>query len=191
MKYYHNKYRVESIRLKGWDYSTPWWYFVTIATKNHNEYFGKIISGEMKLNDVGKIAERCWRDIPKHYPKVELDYFVVMPNHLHGIVVITEHAEPDHDVEPCHGVVEPCHGKALQNEFGKPIKNSLSMIINHYKGGVKHLCKENKFTGFAWQPKFYDRIIRNEGELYAIRKYIADNPIKWDVEKNVPDNLEM
>ena len=113
MKYYHNKYRVESIRLKGWDYSTPWWYFVTIATKNHNEYFGKIISGEMELNQVGEIAERCWRDIPTHYPKVELDYFVVMPNHLHGMVVITEHT------------VEPCRGMALHNEFGKPIKNSL------------------------------------------------------------------
>ena len=136
MKYYHNKYRVESIRLKGWDYSTPWWYYVT-------------------------------------------DYFVVMPNHLHGMVVITEHT------------VEPCRGMALHNEFGKPIKNSLSMIINHYKGAVTHLCKENKLTGFAWQPKFYDWIIRNERELYAIRKYIAENPIKWDVEKNVPDNLEL
>ena len=87
--------------------------------------------------------------------------------------------------------VEPCRGMALLNEFGKPVKNSLSMIINHYKGAVTHLCKENKLTGFAWQPKFYDRIIRNERELYAIRKYIAENPIKWDVEKNVPDNLEM
>jgi len=189
MKYFQNKYRTTSIRLPGWDYSSPWWYYVTIAAKNHAHFFGKVISGKMELNEIGMIADNYWKDIPKHYPKVELDYFVVMPNHLHGIKIITERVKigPD-DI----GDVDTRHGVHLnENIFGKPISNSLSMIINHYKGAVKHLCNQKKLVEFKWQPKFYDRIIRNEKELFAIRKYIADNPIRWEIEKNIPTNLDI
>lgn len=175
----------KSPRLKCWDYSNPHWYFVTICTQNHSSYFGRIIDGEMLLNKFGNVAKNLWKEIPNHYQIVELDYFVVMPNHIHGIIIINS-AENDS--------VGTCHGMSLQNkdrEFGKPVKNSLSMIINHYKGSVTKWENKNGFTDFKWQRSFYDRIIRNENELHQIQKYIEQNPLKWDYEKNTTENLEI
>lgn len=78
-----------------------------------------------------------------------------------------------------------------ENKFSKPIKNSLSVIINQFKGSVKRWANKNGYEDFQWQPGFYDRIIRNEKELYQIRKYIEQNPLKWEIEKNNPENLEL
>lgn len=90
MSKFKNQFRIETARLSSWDYSTPWWYYVTINTKKHVSYFGKIENEEMVLNELGKTAEECWKEIPKHFPSVELDYYVIMPNHLHGIVIIND-----------------------------------------------------------------------------------------------------
>ena len=179
MARFKDTYRIESTRLKEWDYSNPWWYYVTINTKNHIEYFGKIINGKMILNDLGKIVEQNWIEIPLHFPNTEIDYYVIMPNHVHGIIIIN----PD---------VETCHGKSLQEKerkFSKPIKNSLSVIINQLKGSVKRWANQNGFESFSWQSRFYDRIIRNEKELYKIRIYINKNPMKWEFDKNTIYNI--
>ena len=88
MAKYKNQYRVESARLREWEYSNPWWYYVTINAKNHVEYFGRVVKNMMKLNEVGKVAENCWLEIPKHFVNVELDSYVIMPNHVHGIIII-------------------------------------------------------------------------------------------------------
>mgnify|MGYP000029442385 CR=1 FL=1 len=179
MAKFKNTFRVESARLQNWDYSAPWWYYVTINTKDHIEYFGKVINEKIILNDLGKIADSYWKEIPKHFNNVELDYYVIMPNHIHGIIIINSN-------------VETCHGMSLQqneNKFSKPIKNSLSMIINHFKGSLKRWANKNGFTHFKWQARFYDRIIRNENELFNIRRYIEQNPLKWDIEKNNPENI--
>ena len=89
-------FRVESSRLKVWNYSQPWWYYVTINTKDHAEYFGKVENGKMKINDLGKIVESCWEEIPNHFESVELDYYMIMPNHVHGIIIINPIVEtPD------------------------------------------------------------------------------------------------
>jgi REP-associated tyrosine transposase len=90
------KYKIESARLKEWDYSKPWWYYVTINTKDHKHCFGKIESTKMILNDLGKIAETSWKNIIKHYPMVELDYYVIMPNHIHGIIILNSTVETGH-----------------------------------------------------------------------------------------------
>ena len=90
MEIFRDKYRTNTIRLKSWDYTTPWWYFVTICTKNHKEFFGDIENNKMILNEYGKVAEECWRQIVIHCKKVELDYFIIMPNHVHGIIIINE-----------------------------------------------------------------------------------------------------
>lgn len=174
-----NEFQVESARLKDRDYSIPWWYFVTINTKGHICWFGKVTKNKMVLSDLGKAAECFWKEIPKHYPSVELDYYIVMPNHLHGIVILNNS--------------ETCHGMSLQSherKFSKPIKNSLSMVINQFKSAVKRWCNKNERSDFLWQPLFYDRIIRNEQELFSIRKYIEQNPLKWEIEKNIPYNIE-
>jgi putative transposase len=88
MSGYQNKYRVESIRWKDWDYTNPWWYFVTVNTKKHIKYFGKVVYEHMVMNDLGKIAVNYWKEIPKHFTHVETDQFILMPNHLHGIIII-------------------------------------------------------------------------------------------------------
>jgi putative transposase len=83
-----NIYKPDSIRLKSWDYTNPWWYYVTICTKNHKECFGEIVISEMKLNDLGQLANKYWLNISSHYPEVELDDYIIMPNHVHGIIIL-------------------------------------------------------------------------------------------------------
>ena len=90
MEKFKNKYRIPSARLQNWDYGSPGLYFITICTKNRECYFGEIKNGEMILNETGKIADQCWAEIPAHFKLVELGEFVIMPNHLHGIIIINE-----------------------------------------------------------------------------------------------------
>ncbi len=90
MSLYKNKYRIESARLKEWDYANPWWYYVTINTKDHIPYFGEIVDEGIVLNELGLIADTFWKQVPVHYQNVELDYFVVMPNHIHGIIILND-----------------------------------------------------------------------------------------------------
>ncbi|MFA7420363.1 MAG: transposase [Melioribacteraceae bacterium] len=181
MTKFKDNFRIETTRLKEWDYSNPWWYYVTINTKDHIEYLGRVVEEKMELNEKGKVVEECWKQIPKHFKMAELDYYIVMPNHVHGIIIINETEN-----------VETCHGMSLQakkNEFSKPIKNSLSVIVNQFKGAVKRHCNKFDLVNFEWQRGFYDRIIRNEKELYNIRKYIDQNLLKWELEKNQPENI--
>lgn len=174
---YQNRFRKESARLKEWNYSNPWWYYITISTKNHYHFFGTVVSGEMNLNKFGKVAEKNWNEIPKHYENVEIDYYVVMSNHIHGIIIING----SRDVA--------CNVSTNKYSQISPKKNSLSAIIRSYKSAVKKFAHENGLLDFAWQERFYDRIIRNEKELFNIRKYIEQNPIKWELEKTTPENL--
>jgi putative transposase len=177
MSLYQNKYRIESTRLKEWDYNNPWWYYVTINTKNHILYFGEVVIGKIDLNALGNLAENMWKQIPFHYKNVELDYFVIMPNHIHGIIILNESKDVACNVST--------------SEMGKlsPRKNSLSVIIRGYKSAVTKYAHENGINNFSWQSRYYDRIIRNEKELYEIRKYIEQNPMKWDLEKSLTENL--
>ena len=134
MEKFKDTFRVETTRLKEWDYSNPWWYYVTINTKDHVEHFGKVENEKMLLNEIGKIVDEYWNQIPKHFKLTELDSYVVMPNHVHGIIIINETQN-----------VETCHGMSLQtnkNEFSKPVKNSLSVIVNQFKGAVKRYCNK-------------------------------------------------
>lgn len=171
MMEYKNTFRIESARLKEWDYSNPWWYYVTINTKNHIHHFGKIENEKMILNDLGMVVEKCWNNLPIHFINVELDYFVIMSNHIHGIVII-------------NSAVETRQSSSLQNKL-----ITLSNIVGSFKSAVSKQAHENSFNNFSWQPRFYDRIIRNEKELYNIRKYIEQNPLKWEFEKNKPENI--
>ena len=88
MALYKGKYRIESTRLKNWDYSRNGNYFITICTLNREHFFGEVINGRMVLSEVGRFAEMFWSEIPEHFPYSSLDAFVIMPNHIHGIVVI-------------------------------------------------------------------------------------------------------
>ena len=159
---YKNKFRIALTRLINWDYKTPWWYFVTINTNNHQEYFGAVKNGKVIINDIGKIVNQYWLEIPKHYTSVELDYFV--------IIIINN--------------VETGHAPSLQLK-----RPSLGNIVGSYKSAVTKWCNKNEIL-FEWQSRYFERIIRNEPELYKIRKYIKLNPLKWEIEKNNPDNID-
>jgi len=182
MRLYKNKFKTASVRLQNWDYRNPWWYFVTINTKNHNYSFGKVINGKVVLNDVGNIAEKYWLEIPSHFPFVELDYFIIMPNHSHGILILNDHSK---DVA-CNVSTKKIN--VIHSEIS-PKKYSLSSVIRSYKSAVTKWCNKNEIE-FEWQPRFFDRIIRDEKELYNIRKYIDQNPFKWEIEKNNQDNID-
>lgn len=108
---YQNKFRIKSNRLTTWDYTTAWWYYVTINTFNHKEYFGEIKNGKMELNEIGKIAEEELQLTPKLREYVELDDYVIMPNHIHAIIIINESVNI---VETCRGMSEN-HGNIIIN----------------------------------------------------------------------------
>ena len=164
---FKNKYRIPFTRLKGWDYSKDGYYFVTICVKNKICLFGRINKGKMMFTEIGRIAFKCWQEIPEHFPFVRLDEYIIMPNHVHGIVVI----DKSNDVTSLH------QRKWNPNKFG-PQSNNLASIIRGFKISVKKWATTNDIY-FEWQPRFYERIIRNEKELKNVRNYIRYNPSKW------------
>jgi len=167
MTLFKNSYRIESTRLKEYDYSQPGEYFVTICTHTHKCLFGEVINEKMILSNIGSIVKQYWEDIPNHFPNIELDAFVIMPNHIHGIIVIKD---------------ENNFGRDVQLNVSariSPKKGSLSVIIRTYKAAVTRECRNKGLNGFHWQPRFYEHIISEEKELHNIRDYIIDNPLKW------------
>ncbi len=201
---FQNKYRTETTRLKNWDYSLPGTYFVTICTQKGKYYFGDIKNEQMQYTETGKIAKQYFNEIPKHYPNVVINEFVVMPNHVHGLVIITNNSNNKiRNVEATFNV-ETQNFASLQqrknhhcqqhrwnpNKFGGLIKNSLPSIINHYKGDVTKYANSNKIL-FDWQSRFYDHIVRNKNEFYRIKKYIKNNQKNWNKDKNNPNGIFM
>ena len=160
--------RRRSIRLPRFDYTQQGAYFVTVCTRNRSCLFGEIVNGEMRLNDIGRVAHRMWEEIPTHFPQVGIDAWVVMPNHIHGVIVI---AGPP---------VEATHASPLQRPAGPP-KRSIGAIVGSYKSAVSKRINAMRGTPGApvWQRNYYDHIIRNEAALNRIRQYIADNPARW------------
>jgi putative transposase len=167
--------RRRSIRLKGYDYSQPGGYFVTICTHGKKCSFGDVIDGKMVLSTTGLIAEGCWKEIPEHFSGVVLDAFVFMPNHIHGIIMIRRDTT--------------CRVSTTER-FGKPVAHSLPTIIRSYKAAVtKRVNELRRAQGLSvWQSNYYEHIIRNEEDLNDIREYIVNNPLKWDLDKENPAN---
>ncbi len=184
MPYNPNIHHRRSIRLQGYDYSQEGLYFVTICTHDRRCLFGEINDSIMALHDAGNIANECWLKIPEHFPNAILHEHIIMPNHVHGIIELTGNADVGtrqnvgtrHDVGTRHGVSLP----PQQNQFGKPIPGSLSVIINQYKSSVKRWCNKNGHEYFQWQSRFHDHIIRNEQSYQTISEYIINNPAKWN-----------
>ncbi len=153
-------------RLKDYDYSRNGFYFVTICTKNRKEYFGEINDEGIILNDSGEIAAKLWRESPNHFENVKLDEHIIMPNHVHGIVIIDS-------------PVGNRHACSLQEDRQY---QKLPVVIGSYKSAVTR--KINKtHNEFNWQKSFYDHIIRNDKSLHRIRKYIHYNPLKWEYDQ--------
>ncbi len=173
---FYGLYRIESARLNGFDYGSNGAYFVTICTKFMQPHFGKIRNGIMGLSEIGCRIWECWLAIPSHFPFVILDEFVVMPDHVHGILMIDK-SNASSTVRTQNLASLRMEGNGYQNKFGPQSKN-LSSIIRGFKIGVTKFSRKIN-PKFTWHPRFHDRIIRNETELNRIRKYIRDNPGNW------------
>jgi len=176
---YDNKYRVKSTRFEKWDYGWNGAYFITICTDKKQNYFGNIVDGEMILSDIGNIAYKYWIEIHNHFPFVVLDSFVIMPNHVHGIIILnkenlpieTRHCLVSTDIKNC----ETASHKRFQNQG----KGTISSIIGSYKSIVTKYVRLIK-PGFSWQSRFYDHVIRNNKSYTEIAEYIVLNPERWE-----------
>lgn len=177
MAKFNHKYRIESARLKSWDYAQKGVYYVTICTANREHFFGKIENEYMTLSEIGKIAEEEWKKTPEIRPDInlELGEFVVMPNHFHGIVFIGNNEFNDgYGRDAMHRVSTD---EIYKNEFGPQSKN-LSSIIRGFKSAVTVQGRKLN-PDFGWQSRFHDHIIRNPQSYEVISQYIIDNPKKW------------
>ncbi len=164
MKYDPDKHHRCSIRLKGYNYSQAGAYFITICTWQRQHLFGAIANGEMQLNDYGNITRFYWHNLLKHHSYLELDEFIIMPNHLHGLLVLTD--------------------DSCKKRYGIP------EIIRGFKTfSARRINKNRRLTGVSvWQRGYYEHIVRNEASLMAIRKYILNNPLSWEKAELYLDN---
>lgn len=173
MTLFREKYRIESARKPGWDYTLPGCYLVTICTYERKHYFGRVTNATVNLSPIGECANACWSEVPQHHDHIDIDEFVVMPNHMHGIVVI---GGPDRLPELRKR--EKYKRVAKLNDV-HPKANSLGAVVGSFKSAVTWWCAA-KNVEFDWQPRFHDRIIRGKNSLNAVRQYIRDNPANWE-----------
>ena len=157
-------------RLSGYDYSQLNHYYVTICSNNHTEWFGEIQNNEMMVNDYGNIIKQQWEWLSKQYDYVELDEYIVMPNHIHGILIINNSIRTGHDLS--------LHMK------------SLSSLIGAFKTTSSKSIHQKCLPEFKWQRSFYDHVIRNDKSLYNIRKYIIDNLYNRATDENNIKNMK-
>jgi REP element-mobilizing transposase RayT len=194
-----------SIRLQGYDYAQAGAYFITICTQDRACLFGEVVDGVMRLNDAGRIVQATWDDVPEHYANVALDEFVVMPNHVHGIVVIRTPITPLTSVTfvtPVGAGLVPAPGATTRvaptcnaNHAGAIIRvaPSLGDVVGGFKSratvAYAHGVKTNEWPPFhlrLWQRNYYERIIRDDKSLHRIRQYIRDNPSRWAFNRDNP-----
>lgn len=197
MDKFENKYRIPSARAQWWDYGSNAPYFITICTKNREHFFGEIKNGKMVLSGIGRMAHDFWMEIPMHFSFVVLDEFVVMPNHIHGIIIIDKNDgnndvdnDVNNNVETRQCLVSNNTGTNPKSEnkspgqkrFRNPGKGTVSSIIGSYKSIVTKNAHPI-LQEFDWQSRFHDHIIRNDDEFYRIKNYIANNPENWKEDK--------
>jgi REP element-mobilizing transposase RayT len=175
MKYDPDKHHRRSIRLKGYNYSQAGAYFVTIVAYQRECLFGEIVDGEMVLNELGRLVEKWWHRIPVHFPNVEILLFVIMPNHIHGIIVITDGGRG--------AVSAPDDGLDDRGEMTSPLRQpTLGQIVAYFKYQSTKEMNAMDGTGTItkfWQRNYYERIIRDEREMDHIHRYIVSNPSMW------------
>lgn len=171
-----NKYHRRTIRLRGFDYSQGGYYFVTICTYNREYIFGDIVNGEIKLNIIGIMVDDGWLKIPEHFPNCQLDTYQIMPNHIHGILIVgANNYSPAINLDKQANLIRanddlPLHGTS----------KTIGSIIRGFKIGVTKWCRQNSEIYGVWQRNYYEHIIRNEQDYRAISQYIQDNPKNWE-----------
>ena len=187
----------QSIRLKNYNYAANGYYFVTICTYEKQCFFGNIIDRKMQLSTTGKIAHQYWSEIPQHSKHTYLDEFIIMPNHVHGIIIIDNPEKPNRHISNNDntGRDVPWNVPTVDNDNDiydlsqtmsqlSPKSGTLSVIVRSYKSSVTRWCRQNGNDNFRWQSRFYENIIRDEKSLNNIRRYVINNPAKWTEDEN-------
>ncbi|MBI1307279.1 MAG: transposase [Bacteroidetes bacterium] len=182
----HNR---KSIRLKGYDYSQAGLYFVTLCCQDRECLFGTVTDSVIHLNDAGMVAKSCWLEIPEHFPNVVLHEFVIMPNHIHGIIEITEkipvegteYFPPDKNqiVTKNRNINKPAN---VNSHLPRSPSGTVGSIVRGFKIGVTKWMRNNTNIHNVWQRNYHDWIIRNTKSYQNITRYIMNNPAKWSVD---------
>jgi putative transposase len=198
---YKNKYRKASMRLQGWNYCTPAFYFITMRTFNGISQFGKIHNSVMVLNDIGEMVSKIWKDSFEIRKELVCDTYIIMPNHIHGLINIDVETHSRAQNETHSRAQNETHSRA-QNETHSRAQNethsraslrrmpkSISSFVAGFKSTSTKMVNEywNRNGERLWQTGYYDRIIRNETELLNVRNYIQCNPMAWDKDEENPD----
>jgi putative transposase len=208
MKFNPQKYSRRSPRLAGYDYSLPGAYFITLVTHQREYLFGEVVNGEMKVNRPGKIVERAWKNLSLHYPQITLGAFVVMPNHVHGIVLINENdnsrggslwrGEPKVNQSINGGEISPDVKKTRpytninQTRSTKMMHHGLSEIVRAFKSFSARRINnlQNTHSAAIWQRSYYDHIIRSDQEFHNFCEYIQTNPQNWQEDQLHSSTIE-
>ena len=186
VKFDPQKHHRRSIRLKGYDYSQAGAYYVTIVAWHREYLFGDVVNKEMVLSKFGLVAKQQWEKLPKRFPNIELGAYMIMPNHMHGIIVITNGrgtAESPNDLDGGLSRRAP-----TREQFQKPVKGSIPTMIRSYKSAVSYRINLMRRTDGVpvWQHNYYEHIIRNETDLQNKTDYIEVNPLLWDEDDENP-----
>jgi REP element-mobilizing transposase RayT len=173
-------------RLAEFDYRTNGAYFLTVCAHFKRFLFGQVHDGSVIPTPLGRIIESEWKDLPGHYDYVVCDESLVMPNHFHGIIFLLQLEDA-----PSGTMTRGAHTASCvtTKSFGRVDAGSLSAIVRSFKGGVtRRARRELGIVEPVWQPNFYEHVIRNDKDLYNIRKYIQENPLKWELDKENPQH---
>lgn len=192
MTYDPERHHRHSIRLKGYDYAQAGAYFVTICTHNRECLFGDVVDGTMRLNEFGDIVYQTWMDLPNHVANIVLDAFVIMPNHVHGVIFITDSVGAGSEPAPTITTTEPAPTMAKPGH-AELRRHPLPEIVRQFKTFSARRINELRGTpGISvWQRNYYEHIIRDESSLNRIRQYIQDNPLRWAMDRENPDAIEL
>ncbi len=181
MKYDPDIHHRRSVRLKEFDYANPNGYYITINVRDMRCLFGEVVDGKMVLNRIGRIVENEWKRTEEIRKEVRLDEFVVMPNHMHSILVIIDKTQYRTGTAP----VPLSPTKPTFEQFGKPTRNSIPTIIRSFKAATSRRIKKvyNLNNLSVWKRGYYEHVLRNERELERAREYIVNNPMKWEIDR--------
>jgi len=189
----HNRH---SIRLQGYDYSQSGAYFITICTDKKKNYFGEIVNGDVKLNLEGQYAFHQWKMIPQRFGNVEVDEFIIMPNHIHGIIVIRSGRGEGSDNKDLSGkqrlLSDPSPLQAHEKiQLNGTVPGSIGAIVQNFKSNISRKINAlPKMQGVTiWQKNFYDHIIRDEEDYARIVEYIRNNPRDWEQDELFDSSL--
>jgi putative transposase len=164
-----------SVRLRGYDYRQAGAYFVTVCTRARECLFGSVLNCEMQVNDIGRTAWLVWEELPKKFTDITLDAFTVMPNHIHGIIVVgAQFIAPNHPTSAQKGAMNRAP--------------TLGEIVRTYKAASTRLIRRTVNSGFAWQRNYYEHVIRDDQSLERIRDYIVNNAARWAEDEEHPDH---